>query len=89
MQKRDIFEELVQCVGCHYISDLRAAAYNRYAREIFREYFVPENYSLQELSALYRYLYKKERRFETHAEVREAFGFSKIERRTPSGRAVR
>lgn len=36
--------------------------------------FCPENYSLKELAALYRYLYKTERTFASYAEVREAFG---------------
>ena len=75
MQKRDIFEELARCVGCHYISDLRSPPYNRDAKETFRRYFCPENYSLKELAALYRYLYKTERTFESHTEAREAFGF--------------
>ncbi len=74
MQKRDIFEELARCVGCHYISDLRSPPYNRDAKETFRRYFCPENYSLKELAALYRYLYKTERTFESHTEAREAFG---------------
>ena len=75
MRKRDIFEELARCVGCHYISDLRSPLYNRDAKEAFRRYFCPENYSLKELAALYRYLYKTERTFESHTEAREAFGF--------------
>ena len=75
MRKRDIFEELARCVGCHYISDLRSPPYNRDAKEDFRRYFCPENYSLKELAALYRYLYKTERTFESHTEAREAFGF--------------
>lgn len=74
MQKRDIFEELARCAGCHYISDLRSPLYNHYAKEAFREHFIPEDYSLKELSALYRYLYNKKRFFESHAEAREAFG---------------
>ena len=75
MQKRDVFEELAQCVGCHYISDLRTPAYNRAAKEAFRQHFLPENYALKDLSALYRYLYKTERTFESHTEARDAFGF--------------
>lgn len=74
MQKRDIFEELARCAGCHYISDLRSPLYNHYAKEAFREHFIPEDYSLKELSALYRYLYNKKKFFESHAEAREAFG---------------
>ncbi len=74
MRKRDVFEELARCVGCHYISDLRSPPYNRDAKETFRRYFCPENYSLKELAALYRYLYKTERTFESHTEAREAFG---------------
>lgn len=74
MQKRDIFEELARCAGCHYISDLRSHPYNHYAKEAFREHFIPEDYSLKELSALYRYLYNKKKFFESHAEAREAFG---------------
>lgn len=74
MQRRDIFEELARCVGCHYISDLRSPPYNCDAKEAFRRHFCPENYSLKELAALYRYLYKTERTFASHAEVREAFG---------------
>ena len=75
MRKRDIFEELARCAGCHYISDLRSPPYNHYAKEVFREHFIPEDYSLKELAALYRYLYKTERTFESHTEAREAFGF--------------
>ena len=74
MQKRDIFEELARCAGCHYISDLRSPPYNHYAKEVFREHFIPEDYSLKELSALYLYLYNKKKFFESHAEAREAFG---------------
>lgn len=77
MQKRDVFEELAQCVGCHYISDLRTPAYNRAAKEAFRQHFLPENYALKDLSALYRYLYKTEITFESHTEVRKAFGLKK------------
>lgn len=61
MQKRDIFEELARCAGCHYISDLRSPLYNHYAKEAFREHFIPEDYSLKELSALYLYLYNKKK----------------------------
>ena len=89
MQKRDIFEELARCAGCHYISDLRSPLYNHYAKEAFREHFIPEDYSLKELSALYLYLYNKKKIFESHAEAREAFGLEEETASKNSGGGVK
>lgn len=73
MTNHNLFEELAHSVGCLYLSDMKYEPYTTCAKAKFRNCFFLRNYSLSELSDLYRYLYNKERDFSSYEEAEKAF----------------
>ena len=52
--EKDLFEEVARAAGCEYISDLKLKAYNNRAKKILAESIVYKDYSLRDLSGIYK-----------------------------------
>ena len=71
--KKDLFEEVAHAAGCDYISDMKLKKYNSRAKKVLAESIVYKDYSLKELSEIYKYLYGKPTDFENYGDVEAAF----------------
>lgn len=71
--KKDLFEEVAHAAGCDYISDMKLQEYNSRAKKILAESIVYKDYSLKELSEIYKYLYGETANFENYGDVEAAF----------------
>lgn len=71
--KKDLFEEVAHAAGGDYISDMKLQEYNSRAKKILAESIVYKDYSLKELSEIYKYLYGKPADFTNYGDVEAAF----------------
>ncbi|GEM_PF-6328103 len=75
----DLFEELRQCVGCEFVSDMRSGAERREALRAAAELNVTD-YPLSQWKDLARYLHLKRAKFDDYTSVRLYFN-KKVTRR--------
>lgn len=75
--EKDLFEEVARAAGCEYISDMKLKAYNNRAKKILAESIVYKDYSLRDLSGIYKYVYGVTVDFKNYGNVEAAFQVTK------------
>lgn len=74
--EKDLFEEVARAAGCEYISDMKLKAYNNRAKKILAESIVYKDYSLRDLSGIYKF-YGVTVDFKNYGDVEAAFQVTK------------